>query len=148
MVSAPTVAGIFESMTEDPTEKAAAAVQLVVPAELDQIADVRRQLTSAVLTAGDDRSLAEDIALAASELSTNVIRYASTDAFSVSCVRTDSRWILEVSHADGIDLARRAKRIPNAHGGRGLMIVSALMDTVELIERPNGMWIRCTVSTG
>lgn len=146
MVSAPLVQGIFESMTEDPTEKAAAAVQLVVPAELDQIADVRRQLTSAILSAGDARSVADDVALAASELSSNVIRYASTDTFNVSCVRSDSNWILEVSHADGVDLAPRPTSMPTALGGRGLMIVSALMDTVELVERPDGVWIRCTVN--
>ena len=146
MVSAPTVQGIFGSMTEDPTEKAAVAVQLVVPAKLDQIADVRRRLTSAILTAGDDRSVADDVALAASELSTNVIQYATTDAFRVSCARVESSWVLEVSHADGVDLAPRTEGMPSADGGRGLMIVTALMDTVDLVERPDGVWIRCTVA--
>ena len=135
-------------MTDESTRDSAAgaAVYLVVPASLDQLAEIRRQLRNTVVAAGTDRTVADDVALAASELSTNVIQYVATEEFSVSCVRTDANWVLEVSHADGVDLARRADVVPSAQGGRGLMVVRALMDSVELVDRPTGTSIRCTVA--
>ncbi len=134
-------------MTDDSTHDTAAAVRLVVRAQLDQLADVRRRLTSTVLGAGSDRALAHDVALAASELCTNVIQYAATDEFTVTCELADTAWILEVSHADGVELDPPVAESPSAQGGRGLMIVRALMDTVDLVDTSDGRSIRCTVSS-
>ena len=131
-------------MTDDATPTA--AVRLTVPAALDEIGAVRRELTRAVLDAGDDRSVAHDIALAASELCTNVVQYASTDDYTVVCERHDGCWVLEVSHADDVDLHGPDQVAPSSQGGRGLMIVRALMDSVELVEGANGTAIRCTTA--
>lgn len=133
-------------MTDDATPPTA-AVRLTVPAVLDEIGAVRRELTRAVLDAGDDRSVAHDIALAASELCTNVVQYASTDDYRVTCHRHDGRWVLEVSHADGVDLDGPDQVPASSQGGRGLMIVRALMDTVELVDADDGTAIRCTTPT-
>lgn len=132
-------------MTDDATPPTA-AVHLTVPAVLDEIGGVRRELTRAVIDAGDDRSVAHDIALAASELCTNVVQYASTDDYRVTCERHDDHWVLEVSHADDVDVHGPDQVSPSSRGGRGLMIVRALMDTVELVEVDDGTAIRCTTA--
>lgn len=133
-------------MTDDPSRQTAGAVLMTVPAVLEEISGVRRTLARAVVEAGDDRSVAHDIALAASELCTNVVQYASTDTYTVSCERRDGRWILEVSHAEGVDLARSESVPPTAQSGRGLLIVRSLMDTVEVVQADAGPAIRCTLA--
>jgi anti-sigma regulatory factor (Ser/Thr protein kinase) len=92
----------------------------------------------------DDRALIDRMQLVTSELVTNAIVHAGTD-IQVR-VRTDDGAIrLEV--ADGArGRPRRLSPSPTDTGGRGLLLVDALVDAWGISEVPGGggktVWIR------
>lgn len=90
--------------------------------------------------------LAADLELVVSELATNVIVHTDRECITVGVERTDEGWVIEVDGADAlvdpiVDHAPLGDE-PQP-GGRGLVIVRALTDTVEVVERDGARLIRC-----
>jgi anti-sigma regulatory factor (Ser/Thr protein kinase) len=87
-----------------------------------------------------------DLELVASELATNVIQHAQLAEIAVAVQRVGDAWIIEVDGADALTMADAVApaRSPDVEpSGRGLLIVHALTDSVEIVERDGGRLIRC-----
>jgi len=98
-------------------------------------------------TSGTDRqSLVEDLEIAVSELVANAARAAST-YFEVSAVRTSSGYDVTVED-DGPGFGGRpvagmvAEPDAERESGRGLFIVNALVDELDITERGGGTAVR------
>jgi anti-sigma regulatory factor (Ser/Thr protein kinase) len=87
-----------------------------------------------------------DLELVTTELATNVIHHTDSDQITVAVQRVGDTWVIEV---DGADALAVADTVPNVRPpdveptGRGLLIVYALTDSVELVERDGHRLIRC-----
>ena len=97
----------------------------------------------------DDPDLAQlsaDLELVVSELATNVILHTNRSCIAVGIERTDDSWVIEVDGAEGlvgpiVDQAHPGTEL--LPGGRGLLIVGALTDSIDVIERDGTHLIRC-----
>jgi anti-sigma regulatory factor (Ser/Thr protein kinase) len=118
---------------------------LRVPADSAELAAVRGHVGDFVreLDGGDDA--AEEFELVVSELVTNVIQHTDAAELTVSVERDRDGWVLDVTDADDLVLdGPRRLPAPSSPTGRGLFVVEALMDTVTVVDTPNGRSIRCT----
>jgi anti-sigma regulatory factor (Ser/Thr protein kinase) len=132
--------------------------QLVVTARASELSDVRRHVRDAVSAdlpiATADESVARGIAeleLVASELATNVIQHGQRAQIAVAVQRVGDTWIIEVDGADALttaDAATSASPSSVEPSGRGLLIVHALTDSVEIVEHDGGRLIRCLKRIG
>lgn len=130
--------------------------RLVVEACAPRLADVRRQVRAAVLATAvptergtDDPDLAQvsaDLELVVSELATNVMLHTDQSWIEVGIERTVDSWVIEVDGAEGLVGPIEDQAHPGAElvpGGRGLLIVGALTDSVDVVERDGTHVIRC-----
>ncbi len=131
--------------------------RLVVEACAPRLADVRRQVREVVLATvavptengNADPDLAQvsaDLELVVSELATNVILHTNQSCIEVGIERTDDSWVIEVDGAEGLVGPIVDQSHPDAElvpGGRGLLIVGALTDSIDVVERDGIHLIRC-----
>lgn len=127
--------------------------QLVIPARESELSDVRRHVRDSVCadlsTETVDDSVARGIAeleLVASELATNVIQHAHRALVAVAVQRVGASWIIEVDGADELttsDAVAPVRPLSVEPSGRGLLIVHALTDSVEIVDRDGRRLIRC-----
>ena len=130
---------------DDPAETSVAEHHLTVPSDTSQIAALRRDVASIAGDGGADNALIGDLELAISELATNVVQHSDAHTISVVVRRDADRWTLEVDDAEGIDThASHSLPAPEALSGRGLFIVHAVMDEVELIDDDGQRRLRCS----
>jgi len=69
-------------------------MRIEIRADPSELASLRRRLVRCVRSAGDAAAVADDIALASSELATNVMRYTDTDVVEIALERDESTWVL------------------------------------------------------
>lgn len=122
------------------------ATSLTADANLELLKPIRNHVKRVARSFGADADTIEDFEVVVSELATNVIEHTSASTVTVSFRREATRWILEVSGADGLgDLGPLSRERPanTALDGRGLFITHALMDTVELVDIDGQRCVRC-----
>ena len=123
--------------------------RLTVAADVAAIAALRQQVTELARAGGAGHTVADDLVLVVSELATNVAQHTSADEISVLLRRTDDRWTVEVDDADGIEALDDASLpAPDALSGRGLYIVQAVMDEVDLVDDGEHRRLRCSKLVG
>ena len=128
-------------------EELAGRLGLTLPATPDSIPVSRRRLRSWLRTVAPelDQTLARDMELACSEACTNAVRHAYSpgDAtFSLQAQILEQELLLEVRDHGHWREAR------GQHGGRGLALMRALCDTVEIQRSPEGTHVLMRRSLG
>lgn len=122
---------------------------ITVDADTAQLSSVREQVCLGARDIGASEEMAEDFELAVSELATNVIRHTDACQFTVALARSAGDLVMDVSGAD--HLAELHVGLPadkTALSGRGLAIVSAVMDAVQLVLVDGHHHIRCSKTLG
>jgi len=119
-------------------------IQLVLslPREAGSVPLARRVLDSALRSAGVTADCRADIGLALTEACANVVAHArAADGYQVTIRAEECRCTIEVANADAaVDPQRLAQPMPEAaaESGRGLHIIRAVMDGMELAAAPAG----------
>ena len=132
-----------------------AALDHRFPPDLAELSVTRRLLRHALTGARVDGTVADDLLVVASELVTNAIRHAGTGLCRL-LVRFERRpggrrdVVLEVTGIDrpaGVSPFRRDHDgDPLAEGGRGMVIVRAVCDDLEIEVKGNERVVRCRKS--
>lgn len=117
-------------------------VSVCLPQEALTVTLVRAVVADALRTFGVAAACIEDIRLALSEACTNVIDHATAhDAYEVQVRVDDQRCgISIVNTGEGFDAAGLVGAMPDTSSprGRGVAIMRAVMDGVELRSEPTG----------
>ena len=113
-----------------------------VPLARHALADWLQDLTPAPTT--------DDVVLACSELCTNAVRHTGDEGFTVRAWMDDNRVVIEVENAG--DFAGAPGRRPTLssadfESGRGLFLVEALTDSLEVDQRDGRTVVRCAKRT-
>jgi serine/threonine-protein kinase RsbW len=115
-------------------------VALCLPREARSIGLIRSAITNILVSLGVTPECLDDIRLAVSEACTNVIVHASSDDEYEVIARADGHrcYITVKNSGPGFDTASVDGAMPSPHSahGRGLAIMHAVMDRVELVSRP------------
>jgi anti-sigma regulatory factor (Ser/Thr protein kinase) len=109
-------------------------------------------LRSAVAAHADNLGLragrVSDLVLAAHELAANAVRHGGGNG-RLRLWRVDDHLVCEISDSGGgladPDSAGRTRPSPRSTGGRGLWLVRALCDTVDISTGPTGTTVTVTV---
>lgn len=113
---------------------------LALPRDELSIPVVRRITASALAVLGSDEEASHDIQVALSEACTNVIDHSGEgDEYEVRTVVDGHRCVIEiVDTGRGYDHAALSRLVadPSAEQGRGLAMISALMDVARFESRP------------
>lgn len=121
------------------------SLRITVDADTAQLSSVRAQVCLSARDIGASEEMVEDFELAVSEIATNVIRHTNACQFTVALARFAGNLVLDVSGAD--HLAELHFALPadkSALSGRGLSIVDAVMDAVQLVLVDGHHHIRCS----
>ena len=117
--------------------------ELEIPAELERLRETRDWANQVAL----DHGLSDDdcfqVKLAMSEAVTNAIIHGSsqeTDVVHIAACRARQRLVFEVTDPGRLDGGGRFERLDE--GGRGLEMVSMIMDEVQLVRREDGGSLR------
>lgn len=124
------------------------AVRMRVPFDPSSAGIVRDELRAWLTRKGTDERTVEDARLIASELVGNALRHASPVEQGVVLVgwwAQDGRLALEVSDGGAETLPQQRVAGPNAIGGRGLQIVSALTEQWWVDSAPEGTTVRAVL---
>jgi serine/threonine-protein kinase RsbW len=113
---------------------------LALPREELSVPVIRRVLGDALRGLGVSADCIHDILVAASEACTNVVRHSSTREYEVTGRINGDTCVLQITD-HGTGLARPAVRPVTelAESGRGLDIMSALVDDLSLNTTPEGV---------
>ena len=115
-------------------------VAVCLPQEAATIALIRKAVTNTLTLFGVSDRCVEDIRLALSEACTNVIDHATIqDEYEVRVQVDDDRCAISVKNAgDGFDAVGLEGEMPSEHSarGRGVAIMRAVMDRVDLTSEP------------
>lgn len=123
--------------------------QLTVDADVANLGRLREHVGSAARASGASDEIVEQLQLVVSELATNAMQYNDGDELTVAVAGDGSGWTIDVSNADGLtDIGAPTLPTPSALDGRGLFLVDALMDRVELVERDGHLHVRCVKFAG
>lgn len=118
---------------------------ITVPASTSNLATLRDCVVAWATEVGARRSDADAFRLAVSELATNVIEHSDSPIVTVVFAKSASSWLMDVSDAPGAgELKALALPAPTQPTGRGLVIVTAVMDTVARIEHGGSVHLRCS----
>jgi anti-sigma regulatory factor (Ser/Thr protein kinase) len=122
-----------------------AQLVLTMPAETSALGSIRLQLAMDASDSGADLDVVEELVLVASELASNVIRHTDDVDMTIRFHVVPGGWLLDVSGADSMEHIPGGGGMPDPmqQGGRGLVIVRAMMDDVELIDDEGRRWVRC-----
>lgn len=116
-----------------------------VPADVSQIAQLRRRLSQSARDSGADDAFAADLELVVSELATNVVQHTDSDTIRMSLRRDPHAWVLDVADAAGLQsVSDLGPPDPDELTGRGLFIVQSLMDDLRLVDVNCHRVLRCT----
>jgi PAS domain S-box-containing protein len=112
-----------------------------MPARPDALWQIRRDVRSWLLEAAVSEEVREEVVLACNEACANAVEHAyvnvSSTPITVSLSRSDSSILVEVTDG-GAWLEEGA----GADGGRGLDIMRAVMDEVDVTSSPEGTLVR------
>lgn len=118
---------------------------LTVPAAATELASVRRWVRSVLASHDAPDDVVEDVELAVSELATNVVRHTDADTIRMRMQRNGGEWVLDVADAERVPEPADAELPPpDDPTGRGLYVVSSVMDRVEVVTVDDVTVIRCT----
>jgi anti-sigma regulatory factor (Ser/Thr protein kinase) len=122
---------------------------ITVPAQPSELSGIRSGVRMFVERTGGDRGVAADLELVVSELATNVIEHTTAATISVLMERDATGWTIQVAHVDDASMLDNLS-LPDATSltGRGLFVVSSLVDTLEVIDTDNVRAVRCVRSAG
>lgn len=102
---------------------------------------------AAATGASDD--IVDQLQLVVSELATNAMQYNESDTLTVNVTGDAASWTIDVSNADDLTgLSAPSLPAPSALSGRGLYLVDAVMDRVELVDVDGRLHIRCVKFAG
>lgn len=119
-------------------------VKIVAPARTEDLLTIRRTARRFVEALGADDDVADDLELVVSELTTNVIRHTDSTTITVVLRRTTTEWLLDVADAERLPpLDELPIPAPDDPTGRGLIVVQALVDRVELVDVDGRHVVRC-----
>ncbi len=117
---------------------------LSIAADFANLAAIRAHVVDTARETGAPADAVEALELAVSELATNVIQHDGGDVLTVVLEADDTGWTLDVSNADGLTTVEAPRRPdPSQRSGRGLFLVDALMDRVELFTVGGTQHLRC-----
>ncbi|WP_433066993.1 ATP-binding protein [Dactylosporangium sp. CS-033363] len=123
-------------------------LSLSLPRDRTTVPLTRRVLDAALAVFSVTKDCRDDIGLAVGEACANAVQHAETGAdYEVTVTIHEDRCIIDVVD-DGVGLENAAAEMagdvpPDAESGRGLKIIHALADMVELRSRqPRGMALR------
>ncbi len=118
---------------------------LTVASDPAMIATLRHRVADIARRSGATDDDVHDLELAVSELATNVVQHTDADTIQMTFRREPSRWVLDVADADGLTgLDPTTVPDPDALAGRGLFIVQAVMDEVEIVDHDGQRRLRCS----
>lgn len=119
--------------------------RLTVASDTATISSLRTRIAELARAWGADDSIVSDLELAVSELATNVVQHSDSTEITVLLRHEPERWVLDVDDADGIDvLDPTTAPGTDALSGRGLFIVHAVMDRVEVVDDGHRRFLRCS----
>jgi anti-sigma regulatory factor (Ser/Thr protein kinase) len=122
------------------------SLQIEVPATADRLVYVRQRLTAWLRPLGLSGSMAHDIVLAVDEACTNAIEHAYTGtagSIDISVALADNEITVRVADS-GAWQEPQEKR----SRGRGLRIIQALSDRLELDRSASGTTVRMSFPVG
>ena len=132
----------------DDTYSRAVAGGLEIRAKADalELSSVRHQVREFVEQAGGGSGLAADLELVVSELATNVIEHTRSPTLTVSVSRSDGDWVVDVADVGDLSILDRVE-LPDLDepAGRGLFVVSSIVDDIAIVEAGDAYAIRCRV---
>ena len=115
-------------------------VSICLPREAETVGLIRGVVTDALRALGVDADCIDDIRLALSEACTNVLDHVEgDDEYEVRLEVDGSTCSISVTNTgDGFDAGRLSNRFPDhtSSRGRGVAIMRAVMDHVELRSEP------------
>ncbi len=96
--------------------------------------------------AGGGSGLAADLELVVSELATNVIEHTRSPTLTVSVSRADGGWVIDVADVGDLSILDKVE-LPDLTepAGRGLFVVSSIVDDIAIVEAGDAYAIRCRV---
>jgi len=118
---------------------------LIVAAEPSMIASLRHRVATLARASGARDELVDDLRLVVSELATNVVQHTDSDTIRMTFRREPTRFVLDVDDAGALTgLEHISAPGPDRLAGRGLSIVRAVMDDVEIVDDDGRRRLRCT----
>ncbi len=123
--------------------------QMTVDSDVANLGRLRAHVASVAHDTGASADIVEQLQLVVSELATNAMQYNDADTLTVTVTGDGSSWTIDVSNADGLaDIGAPALPDPSALSGRGLFLVDAVMDRVELVDVDGRLHVRCVKFAG
>lgn len=120
-----------------------------VRAAESELRSIRLSVREFVSSSGGSDDDVADFELVASELATNVMQHSEAENVTVSMRTTADGWELDVDDAENVpDLDGVTAPAHSSITGRGLLVVTALMDDVRIVDDGDRMLLRCTKSSG
>jgi serine/threonine-protein kinase RsbW len=120
-------------------------LSLSLPRDRSTVPLTRRVLDAALAVFSVTKDCRDDIGLAVGEACANAVQHADAGAdYGVTVTIQEDRCIIDVvDDGLGIDTTATPEAAPDAETGRGLRIIHALADMVELRRgQPGGMALR------
>jgi anti-sigma regulatory factor (Ser/Thr protein kinase) len=122
----------------------AGQLSLTAPAASGVLSPIRRWVRGFMHDRGGSPEAIDDVELAASELATNVIRHTASPSISLRLGRAGDAWVLDVADAEGVPPLDGISPPPLSDPtGRGLIVVTSIMDEVRVVELAGGIVVRC-----
>lgn len=122
---------------------------VTVDADPAHLATLRSHVASLARASGASDDIVDDFKLVVSELATNVIQHTDASHVTVAFERLEEGWVVDVSDADGlVRLHVPTVADPTRLSGRGLFLVQAVMDVVDLVDVDGRQHIRCLKLVG
>ena len=114
------------------------------PAELST---VRRRIRDYLHDAGTATEVVEDIELVVSELATNVIEHTTSTSLKILVGRVDDDWYVDVADVDDLNILDEVA-LPSMTepAGRGLFVVSSIVDDIQIVHDAGTYAIRCRIA--
>ncbi|MFG2038521.1 ATP-binding protein [Dactylosporangium sp. NPDC048998] len=120
-------------------------LSLSLPRDRSTVPLTRRALDAALAVFSVTKECRDDIGLAVGEACANVVQHAASGAeYEVTVTIHEDRCVIDVlDDGIGLDTMEIPDPAPDAEAGRGLRIIHALADMVELRRRqPGGAALR------
>jgi serine/threonine-protein kinase RsbW len=118
------------------------AFSLTLPREALSIPVTRNILGATMLNLGIDRRCVEDVEVVVTEACTNVLRHAEPESadYEVEVSLTNDRADIKITDRgpgfDQVSLNQTRALDPTEEGGRGILLMRALVDGIEFLNDP------------
>ena len=138
---------MIRAMPATAASSAAGRIEIVAIADASELSRIRTSVTSFVEAVGGSVHAADDARLVVSELVTNVIQHTEATTVTITIERNAGGWTIEVSEGGDItEIGGNQQRSLEHDSGRGLMVVNAIADTVEIVDSGTAKSVRCVLS--